>query len=116
MGQLYEYDDLEQERFDEDSPQPLHPTEGYLEEENDHDDEWNEEEEEILQAMQAELTRIHEEESDEIKDGEGQKDETVKEEPIELKKVMISAAPTKTKNGSTVEITIKEVYFMWKES
>ena len=59
--------------------------------------------------MQAELTRLHEKESDEFVTVEEPKDEKVAKEPVELKKVMIFAVPTKTKNGSTVEVIIKEL-------
>ena len=36
-------------------------------------------------------------------------DEVAKEEPIELKKVMIFAVPMKTKNGTIVEVLIMEL-------
>ena len=59
--------------------------------------------------MQEELTRLHEKETDEFVKVEEPKDEKVAKEPAELKKVMIFAVPMKTKNGSTVEVIIKEL-------
>ena len=47
--------------------------------------------------------------SEEFVEVEEPRDETVIKEPVELKKVMIFAVPMKTRNGSTVEVIIKEL-------
>ena len=94
---------LDQEQFDPEGPQPLHPNDDCFEED------WNEEDEDILQSTHQEFTRLHEKDSEEFVDVEEPKDEKVAREPVELNKVMIFAVPMKTKNGSTVELIIKEL-------
>ena len=61
----------DQEQFDPEGPQPLHPDDDCFEED------WNEEDEDMMKAVHQELERLEEKESDEFVDVEEPKDEKI---------------------------------------